>query len=146
VPATRDRGPVTASMTAATTAVPVLVDTGVAVDHLRGFGPAVELLERLVVSGERLVASEISRFELLAGSTDEDVAPVESLLSVFEWVAVTEVVARRAAELARSHPAREVEIGAADYVIAATALILRARLLTTNVSSFPMITGLRPPY
>jgi hypothetical protein len=34
----------------------------------------------------------------------------------------------------------------ADYLIAATALLLEADLLTTNVRRFPMLPGLQPPY
>jgi hypothetical protein len=37
-------------------------------------------------------------------------------------------------------------IDAADYLIAATALLLEAELLTTNVRHFPMLTGLEPAY
>ena len=37
-------------------------------------------------------------------------------------------------------------IDAADYLIAATALVLDAEVLTTNVRHFPMFTGLRPAY
>jgi predicted nucleic acid-binding protein len=34
----------------------------------------------------------------------------------------------------------------ADYLIAATAIVLDADLLTTNTRHFPMLKGLRPPY
>ena len=34
----------------------------------------------------------------------------------------------------------------ADYLIAATALLLEADLLTTNVCHFPMLPGLQSPY
>jgi predicted nucleic acid-binding protein len=37
-------------------------------------------------------------------------------------------------------------IDAIDYLIAATANVVGAELLTTNVRHFPMISGLRPPY
>jgi hypothetical protein len=33
-----------------------------------------------------------------------------------------------------------------DYLIAATALVLDAELLTTNVKHFPMFAGLQPAY
>lgn len=41
-----------------------LLDTSVAIDHLRGFGPATELLEDLVRRDEPVGASELTRFEL----------------------------------------------------------------------------------
>ena len=49
-----------------------LLDTAIAIDHLRGDPRATELLERLTVDGEPLLASELSRFELLAGQALEE--------------------------------------------------------------------------
>jgi len=49
-----------------------LLDTTVAVDHLRGAAPAVELLHRLVEDDEDVAASEVVRFELLAGVRDDE--------------------------------------------------------------------------
>ena len=47
-----------------------LLDTSVAVDHLRGAQPAAHLLSRLVDADEPVVASEVVRFELLAGGRE----------------------------------------------------------------------------
>ena len=44
-----------------------LLDTSVAVDHLRGEPAASELLGAAIAAGEPLAASEVVRFELLAG-------------------------------------------------------------------------------
>ncbi|MGH3811379.1 MAG: hypothetical protein ACRDUV_02840 [Pseudonocardiaceae bacterium] len=68
--------------------------TSVAVDHLRGYGPATALLEDLV-SGESVVASELTRFELLAGARPDEHDPLENFFSVVDWIPVTEDVARR---------------------------------------------------
>lgn len=35
---------------------------------------------------------------------------------------------------------------AVDYLIAATAIVADAELLTTNIRHFPMLEGLAPPY
>ena len=43
-----------------------LLDTSVAIDHLRGVQPAVALLQRLVDAEEPVITSEVVRFELLA--------------------------------------------------------------------------------
>jgi predicted nucleic acid-binding protein len=48
--------------------------------------------------------------------------------------------------LARKHRRAYSGIDEADYLIAATALLLEADLLTTNVRHFPMLPGLQPPY
>ena len=91
-------------------------------------------------------ASEITRFELLSGLRPGEEEEVERLSSEQGRVPVTEKVARQAASLARTHRASHAGIEDADYLIAATALDLEARLLTTNVRHFPMFAGLEPAY
>jgi predicted nucleic acid-binding protein len=123
-----------------------LLDTSVAIDHLRGSGPAVDLLTRLIEGGGALLASEVVRFELLAGVRENEVDALEQFFTALSWVPVGEEVARAAASLAQSHRRAHSGIDAADYLIAATALLLDADLLTTNVRHFPMIEDLEPAY
>lgn len=122
-----------------------LVDTTVAVDHLRGRPEAVSLLNRLVEE-EAVAASEIVRFALLAGVREDELDAVEGLLSALAWIPVTEEVARAAGALARRFHASHSGIDDSDYLVGATAVVLDAELLTTNVRHFPMLKGLRPPY
>jgi predicted nucleic acid-binding protein len=123
-----------------------LLDTTVAVDHLRGDPAAVDLLRDLVESEETLAASEVVRFELVAGVRDDELPALEQFFSALSWIAVGEDVARTAGELARKHRGAYSGIDDADYLIAATVLLLEADLLTTNVRHFPMLPGLAPPY
>lgn len=123
-----------------------LVDTTVAVDHLRGVDDAVALLERLVGEGEALVASEVVRFELLAGVRERELQALEQFFSALSWIPVDEDIARIAGQLARKHRKAYGGIDDVDYLIGATTLLLGADLLTTNVRHFPMFPGLRPPY
>ncbi len=123
-----------------------LLDTSVAIDHLRGSLPAVALLDALVEAEELLLASEVVRFELLAGVREEEVDALEQFFSAISWVPVGEEVARAAGSLAQRHRRSHSGIDDADYLIAATALLLEADLLTTNVRHFPMIAGLKPAY
>jgi predicted nucleic acid-binding protein len=123
-----------------------LLDTSVAIDHLRGSPPAVDLLSDLIDVEESLLASEIVRFELLAGVREKEIEALERFFSAISWVPVGEEVARAAASLAQRHRRAHSGIDDADYLIAATALLLDAKLLTTNVRHFPMIAGLEPAY
>ncbi len=123
-----------------------LLDTSVAIDHLRGIPPAVSLLNDLVAADEQLLASEIVRFELLAGVRAKEVDALEQFFSVLAWIPVGEEVTRSAGELANRHRRAHRGIDVADYLIAATALLLEAELLTTNVRHFPMLAGLSAPY
>jgi predicted nucleic acid-binding protein len=123
-----------------------LLDTSVGIDHLRGSPPAVDLLEGLIETEESLLASEVVRFELLAGVREKEVDALEQFFAAISWVPVGEEVARAAGSLAQRHRRSHSGIDDADYLIAATALLLEADLLTTNVRHFPMIAGLAPAY
>lgn len=123
-----------------------LVDTSIAVDHLRGEPAATELLTSLTDASVDLAASELVRFELMAGVRNEELPALEELCSALRWVPVTEDVARTAGQLARRYRKSHSGIGAVDYLIAASAIALDAELLTTNVLHFPMFPKLRRPY
>ena len=123
-----------------------LLDTSVAIDHLRGTEPAVELLTGLIEAGEPLLASEVVRFELLAGVRENEVETLERFCSALSWVPVGETVARAAGSLALRFRQTHSGIDDADYLIAATALLLEADLLTMNVRHFPMLPGLAAAY
>lgn len=123
-----------------------VIDTTVAVDHLRGSATAADLLRRLLNEDEQIVASELVRFELLAGVRADELHPLEQFFSALTWIPVDEAIARVAGSLARDHRKGHSGIDDADYLIAATALVLDADLLTTNVRHFPMLPGLAPPY
>jgi predicted nucleic acid-binding protein len=123
-----------------------LLDTSVAIDHLRGSSSAVDLLTDLLEAEESIFASEVVRFELLAGVREKEVDALEQFFSAISWVPVGEEVARTAGSLAQRHRRSHSGIDDADYLIAATVLLLEADLLTTNVRHFPMISGLEPAY
>lgn len=123
-----------------------LLDTSVAIDHLRGSRAAVDLLTNLLEAEKSIFASEVVRFELLAGVREKEVDALEQFFSAISWVPVGEEVARAAGSFAQRHRRSHSGIDDADYLIAATALLLEADLLTTNVRHFPMITGLEPAY
>lgn len=70
----------------------------------------------------------------------------DAALALFRWQDVTTEIADRAGSLAAGYPASHSGIDTANYVIAATAHIPDADLLTLNVRHFPMIDGLQPAY
>lgn len=102
-----------------------LLDTTVAVDRLR---------------------AHHSAGTLVAGVRDDEIAALEQFFSIVSWVTVGEEVGRAAGELARRYRRAYGGIDDADYFIAATALLLEADLLTTNVCHFPMLPRLAAPY
>lgn len=122
------------------------LDTTVAIDHLRGQAAARQLLDRLLEDRVRILVSEVLRFEILAGLRPGESERTERLFAGLDVVPVTEQVSRAAADLARRYRSSHSGIDAADYLIAATATLFDAPLLTTNVRHFPMFEGLEPPY
>ncbi len=123
-----------------------LVDTTVAVDHLRGHSPATQVLEDILEHDEILLASEMTRFELLAGTRPEEAEATEAFFLVLSWVPVDENIAHVAGRLAAKYRRSHSGIDAVDYLLAATASVLDAELLTTNIGHFPMFSTLRAPY
>lgn len=123
-----------------------LIDTAVAIDHLRGHAPATALIEGLLTSADPVVSSELVRFELVAGVRDDETDALEDFFTVVSWAPVTEEIARRAGSFARRFSGSHAGIDDVDYLLAATAVELDAELLTTNVGHFPMLRGLRPAY
>lgn len=68
------------------------------------------------------------------------------LLDQIVWHPVDRPVAERAGEFGRRWLPAYSDIDAADFVVAATADLLGAELLTRNVKHFPMFEGLAAPY
>ncbi|WP_217185039.1 type II toxin-antitoxin system VapC family toxin [Streptomyces sp. AC495_CC817] len=122
-----------------------VVDTSVLIDHTRGDPRAGEVLRAAAAAGA-LHSSEVVRAELLVLIRDRERAAIEPLLDVIVWHAVDRQVAELAGELGRRWLPAHTGIDAADFLIAATTLLLDAQLLTRNVKHFPMIDGLRAPY
>jgi predicted nucleic acid-binding protein len=127
--------------------VTFVVDSTVLIDHLRGEPRARRLIDDTQASSTtRIVASVMTRVEILAGARTGEESAISDLLATLEWIPVDEAIADRAGSLAkrylRSHPA----VDPVDFVIAATAEMLNAELWTTNVKHFPMFLDLRDAY
>ena len=128
------------------TGPPILLDTSIFIDNLRGRREARDRLTEARKDGHRLLGSVLTRTELLGGMRASETSSTRALLAVFEWIDVTEEIADAAGALARRYRASHSGIDIADYIIAATSAIAGADLWTRNVKRFPMFEGLAPPY
>lgn len=124
----------------------IVIDTAVLIDHLRGNDAARQALRAAADTGARLACSLVTKVEVLAGMRASEEGATRGLFGVVEWVGVGDEIAEHAGRLAnrylRSHPG----VDPVDYIIAATAAQLDARLWTRNLKRFPMFPGLAAPY
>lgn len=124
-------------------AQPVLIDTDVMVDFLRGDPRARRLLKR---HSTNAILSCIVVAELYAGVKGErELRTLDSLVSLFRVVPVSPELAR-AGGLHKKDYAASHGVGLADAIVAATAQSENAVLLTLNTKHYPMIKGLKPAY
>ena len=97
-----------------------LIDTDIAIDHFHGHQAAVVTLT-----------------ELMTGMRAGEEARTEGLLNLFSLLEIDESIARKAGEylreFSRSH---RLELG--DALIAASAAIAGAELITRNIKHYPM--------
>ncbi len=123
----------------------IVIDTDIVVDHLRGYQPAIAFFESLLHNNE-VFFSAITEAELVAGKECADGNKKELLLHfLHRWVIVpvSYEIALLAGDLTRDY-----SLALPDALIAATALINKADLLTRNVKDFKNIPRLkvRAPY
>ena len=124
----------------------IVVDTSVLIDNLRGHEAASRAFAQATSAGERLVASALTKVEVLAGVRPEEEATTRALLCELEWIDVDDAVAERAGALAASFLRTHPGVAIVDYVVAATAQLLGATLWTLNRKHFPMFPTLPDPY
>lgn len=122
---------------------PLLVDSDVMIDYLRGLEQAVAFVK---AHSRRITLSSITVAELYAGAKGEaELAALNDLTTVFRVLPVTVEIARTGGLLRRDF-VKSHGVGLADAVIAATAQHHGAALCTLNVRHFPMIPNLKPAY
>lgn len=125
---------------------PILVDTDVLIDFLRGHEQAVSFVN---LESDRIILSSIVVAELYAGvrggEGDAEQTTLEGFLSLFRVVHVTAAIARLGGLYKRDY-GKSHGISLADAVVAATATLENAELKTLNVKHYPMFNALEPAY
>jgi predicted nucleic acid-binding protein len=121
-----------------------VVDTDIFIDHLRQQTAARDVLRRLHEEGP-VRASVVTRVELRAGSRGTSVE-VERLIAEILWEQAGDDIADRAGAFARQFRASHPGIGLADFIVAATADVMGAEIVTRNVRHYPMFPDLQPAY
>lgn len=123
----------------------ILIDTNIFVDFLRGYKPAIEFFES-IIGEENVIFSAITESELVCGKECGDYLKKEKLLHfLYSWnkIPVTNQIAVLAGDISR-----EYGLLIPDAIIAATAIVYKAELLTKNTKDFKSVDNLsiREPY
>ncbi len=121
--------------------VTYLVDTNIFIDHLRGGDRAATEFLLLIETGRvQACLSVLTEYELLSVPqlSAHEAREISRLLALMPSLAVTSRVARMAAEFRRRY-----RTDIADALIAATAKLRNAVLVTRNLKDFRAIKGLR---
>ena len=125
---------------------PILVDTDVLIDFLRGREQAVSFVN---LESDRIILSPIVVAELYAGvrggKDETEQIALERFLSLFRLVPVTATIARLGGLYKRDY-GKSHGISLADAVVAATATLENAELKTLNVKHYPMFNAIEPAY
>lgn len=124
----------------------IVVDTSVLIDNLRGLPETRQALDRAEAGDHNVVASVVTKVELLAGMRSHERRVARDLIDALDWVAVSDEIAEQAGVFARKFRSSHQGIGVADHLVAATVEHLGGELWTRNVKHFPMFPGLRVPY
>jgi predicted nucleic acid-binding protein len=124
---------------------PVLLDSSVLIDVLRGRPEAVAYLDR-TRAATALVSVTPVRTEVLGGIRSDGVRVTLDLLREIHWLDVTIDLADVAAGLSRRFRPAHSGVGVVDYLVAAGSIHIDAGLATMNIRHFPMFPGLERPY
>jgi predicted nucleic acid-binding protein len=114
-----------------------LIDTDIAIDHFHGHQKAFIFFMEMLSSGESIAFSVVSLVEILAGLRSGEEKRTERLLELFNIIEVNERIGRKAGDYLRLYRrSHNLELG--DALIAATASITGAELVTRNRKHYPM--------
>ncbi len=114
-----------------------LVDTDIAIDHFHGHHEALEYFTQTLIDGETLAMSVVSLTEILAGMRVGERERTEKLFALFVIFDVDEQIARKAGEYLNQYR-RTNRMELADALVAATAFMTDAELVTRNLKHYPM--------
>ena len=114
-----------------------LIDTDIAIDHFHGHRAALDYFTQTLLDGEILAMSVISLTEILAGMRPGELERTEKLFNLFTIIDVDEEIARKAGDyLKKFRKTHHIEL--ADALLASTAHVTGADLITRNVKHYPM--------
>ncbi|HSU16936.1 type II toxin-antitoxin system VapC family toxin [Longimicrobium sp.] len=118
---------------------PILIDTDVLIDYMRGHPDAVSWVDTRM----NAQVSVVTVAELYSGARDAEMEKLRALLATFPHLPVTEEIAVRGGLFRRQH-GKAIRIEVPDALIAATAQEHGLKLATLNRKHFPAVDVVAP--
>ena len=119
----------------------LVLDTNILIDHLRG-GDVWDSILKKVDENTKFYLPSIVMIELFSGQSSKDKKSFDKIMKLvkcFDLVDLDSEIAAKAGELYRD-VSKSLEVP--DYVVAATALHLKAGVVTLNRKHFKLIPEL----
>jgi len=113
-----------------------IVDTDILLDYFHGNRMAAEFIASHIADRESLTISAVSVAEITGGMREGEESRTAWLLHQFEVLDVDEAIARQAGRFLRTYRNRRVDL--TDAIIAATAFLRGADIVTRNTRHYPM--------
>ncbi len=115
----------------------ITVDANIIIWYLRGNDKVAAEVEEYLANDVQLAASVIVVLEVLRGMRPTERIATEALLESIEQIDMDSAVTQAAFEIYKSERRHGQTLPFADSIIAATALVTGAPLLTANKKDFP---------
>ena len=115
---------------------PVLVDTDVAIDFLRGVDYAKPLLSELW-KNDQVAISVLTIYELTAGMRENEKAATLNFVDACSVEPVTAEIAFKSGEIYRQYRTIGITLTSLDCLIASTALVKGFKVATRNTKHYP---------
>ena len=114
-----------------------VIDSDVLIDHLRGYQQALDFIDSLLLDDVQVCFSVISEAEIYSNVRPGEESRIRTLFDSLIRLDVNGEIARKAGEY-RARYLRSHGVALPDALIAATAFVWGADLITRNDRHYPM--------
>lgn len=115
---------------------PVLIDTDIAIDYLKGVQYAKELID-LLWDSDMAYFSVLSVYELWAGMRENEKEDTSNFIKACIIENITSEIAVKGGELYKHYRAKGITLTSIDCLVAATAIINGHKIATRNTAHYP---------
>lgn len=115
-----------------------LVDSDAVIDYLQDVSATADMIEGLYDQGDKICVCDVVLAEVYSGLDPAEYTRAELLLGGLTFVETSREAAKRAGEWRYVFRRQGRQLSTTDALIAATAVLHQATLVTGNVSDFPM--------